>query len=77
MHQLKTRAAGPFLHVQMHMELDPNQTLEAAHVTVHAAETRIRRAFPGGEVLIHADPAGLSEDHDDPFPEDLATPLMR
>lgn len=76
-HQLKTRASGPFLHVQMHMELDPYQTLEAAHVVVHAAETRIRKAFPGMEVLIHADPAGLSEDHDDPFEDDLATPLVR
>jgi cation diffusion facilitator family transporter len=72
-HQLKTRASGPSIHVQMHMELDPYQTLEAAHVTVHAAEQRIRRAFPGCDVLIHADPAGLSEDHDDPFPEDRIT----
>ena len=62
-HQFRTRAAGPFLHVQMHMELEPEQTLHAAHEVVEAAERRILAAYPGADLVIHADPFGLSEDH--------------
>ena len=66
-HQFRTRASGPFLHVQMHMELEPEQTLYAAHVIVEAAERRILAAYPDTDLVIHADPFGLSEDHDRDF----------
>ena len=66
-HQFRTRAAGPILHVQMHMELEAEQSLHAAHIVVEAAEDRIRAAFPNIDLVIHADPFGLSEDHDGDF----------
>jgi cation diffusion facilitator family transporter len=66
-HQLRTRVSGPFLHVQMHMELEPEQTLMQAHDIVEAAERRIHAAFPAMDLVIHADPYGLSEDHDHDF----------
>lgn len=66
-HQLRTRVSGPFLHVQMHMELEAEQTLSQAHDVVDAAEQRIHRAFPAMDLVIHADPYGQSEDHDDDF----------
>jgi ferrous-iron efflux pump FieF len=66
-HQFRSRRSGPILHVQMHMELEPNQPLIAAHDVVEAAERRILSAFPGADLVIHADPFGHSEDHDEDF----------
>lgn len=62
-HELRTRAAGPTLHIQMHMHLDPSLTLAEAHEIVADAEDRIGAAYPHADVLIHPDPAGLSEAH--------------
>ena len=84
-HQFRSRAAGPFLHVQMHMELEPDQTLLEAHAVVERAEDRILAVFPGTDVVIHADPFGLSEEHDADFdglpvgrvPNPLARPRHR
>ncbi len=68
-HQLRTRASGPYLHVQMHMDLDPHQTLEQAHRVVIAAEKRILAAFPAADILIHPDPRGRAEPHGGAFSE--------
>ena len=66
-HQVRTRASGPFLHVQMHMDLDPEQTLVEAHSVIAAAERRIVQAFPSADVLIHPDPHGHAEVHEREF----------
>ena len=66
-HQFRSRRAGPTLHVQMHMELEPAQSLAEAHEIVEGAERRILTAFPGTDLVIHADPFGMSEDHDHDF----------
>lgn len=66
-HQFRSRASGPFLHVQMHMELEPSQSLLSAHVIVERAEKRIQKIFPDTDLVIHADPFGLSEEHDQDF----------
>ena len=68
-HELKTHASGSRLHVQMHVDLDPDQTLEAAHRVVDAAEQRVRDAFPTADVIIHPDPEGRAETHDVFAPE--------
>lgn len=62
-HELRTRAVGPSIHIQMHMDLDPDQTLDAAHRIVVAAEDRLAAAFPGADILIHPDPMGRAEPH--------------
>ncbi|MBJ7446741.1 MAG: cation transporter [Brevundimonas sp.] len=58
LHQLRTRMAGTVLMIQMHVDLDPGLTLVAAHDIVVEAEDRLRLAFPGSDILIHADPRG-------------------
>ena len=68
-HQLRTRAAGPHLHIQMHVDLDPDLTLAAAHEVIVAAEKRILAAFPAADILIHADPRGRAEPHGGAFAE--------
>ena len=68
-HQLRTRAAGPYVHIQMHMDLDPDLSLEEAHVLVIAAEARVLAAFPSADIIIHPDPRGRAEPHGGAFAE--------
>jgi len=68
-HQLRTRASGPFVHIQMHVDLDPDTSLEAAHKAIVAAENRVLEAFPAADILIHADPQGRAEPHGGAFAE--------
>ncbi|WP_369062425.1 cation diffusion facilitator family transporter [Caulobacter sp. 73W] len=68
-HQLRTRESGPYIHIQAHMDLDPDLTLEAAHAIVVAAERRILEAFPTADILLHADPRGRAETHGGVFSE--------
>jgi cation diffusion facilitator family transporter len=60
-HELRTRASGPRVHMQMHIDLDPSHTLAAAHDIMDGAEARLLARFPTADVLIHADPAGHAE----------------
>ena len=68
-HQLRTRAAGPTVHIQMHADLDPELSLENAHEVVVAAEKRVLDAFPNADIIIHADPRGRAEPHGGAFAE--------
>ena len=68
-HQLRTRAAGPYVHIQMHVDMDPQLTLEAAHQVIVAAEKRVLDAFPAADIIIHADPRGRAEPHGGAFAE--------
>lgn len=68
-HQLRTRASGPYVHMQMHVDLDPDLTLEAAHKVVVEAEKRILERFPAADIIIHADPRGRAEPHGGAFAE--------
>ena len=68
-HQLRTRASGPCIHIQMPVDVDPDVSLEAAHQAIVAAEHRILEAFPAADILIHADPKGRAEPHGGAFAE--------
>jgi cation diffusion facilitator family transporter len=68
-HQLRTRASGPYVHIQMHVDLAPKLTLEAAHKVIVAAEDRVLAAFPQADIIIHADPRGRAEPHGGAFAE--------
>ena len=68
-HQLRTRASGPYIHVQMHAELDPTLTLVEAHTVMVAAERRVLEAFPTADIIIHPDPRGHAEPHGGAFAE--------
>jgi cation diffusion facilitator family transporter len=72
-HELRTYASGPRIHIQMHVDLDPEQTLEAAHIIVDAAEARLMAAFPTADVIIHPDPEGRAEPHG-PFGAEAVSP---
>lgn len=60
---LRTRAAGPHLHMQMQLDLDPHLSLESSHDIVVEAEKRLMTAFPAADILIHPHPAGCATSH--------------
>jgi ferrous-iron efflux pump FieF len=63
-HDLKTRTAGLSTFIQLHLSLDPKMTLAEAHAISDAVELALHQAYPGAEVIIHQDPAGLEPVHD-------------
>lgn len=64
-HDLRTRASGPQIFIQCHIELDPHQSLLQAHAIADAVEGDLRDAFPGAEVIVHQDPYEGGRDHGD------------
>ena len=70
-HQLRTRLAGQTVMIQMHIDLDPDLTLDAAHAIVVEAENRILAAFPRADILIHPDPRGRAEPTSDALAKDV------
>ena len=58
-HDLKTRTAGLSTFIQLHLGLDPAMSLAQAHTISDEVENALLEAFPGSEVIIHQDPAGL------------------
>ncbi|HZQ39513.1 MAG TPA: cation diffusion facilitator family transporter [Rhizomicrobium sp.] len=59
LHDLKTRAAGLYTFIQVHIELDPDMPLAEAHTVSDEVEHELCAAFDKAEVIIHQDPAGL------------------
>jgi divalent metal cation (Fe/Co/Zn/Cd) transporter len=68
-HQVRTRASGPYMHVQAHMDLDPSLPLSVAHAVMVAAENRVLEQFPAADILLHPDPRGVAEPHGGAFGE--------
>ena len=73
-HQLRTRASGPYVHIQMHADLDPDLSLEDAHQVMVEAEKRVLEAFPAADIIIHPDPRGRAEPHGGAFAETAHEP---
>jgi cation diffusion facilitator family transporter len=68
-HALRTRASGPYVHIQMHAAVPAHLSLEEAHHIVVEAERRVLTRFPAADILIHADPHGRAEPHGGAFAE--------
>ncbi|MBI1361907.1 MAG: cation diffusion facilitator family transporter [Alphaproteobacteria bacterium] len=62
-HRLRTRAAGPIIHIQFHLDMPADLSLVEAHEKMVACEDRILAEFPGADILIHPDPQGFAEHH--------------
>jgi cation diffusion facilitator family transporter len=66
-HQVRTRASGPSIHIQAHVDLDPNITLLQAHEILDRAEASVLAAYPAADIILHPDPHGLAEEHAQEF----------
>ncbi|MEY1554583.1 cation diffusion facilitator family transporter [Yoonia sp. R2331] len=64
-HDLKTRRAGSRVFVNLHIELNGDQTLNDAHAIGAALRRAIIARYPRADVLIHKDPVGVQKHPDD------------
>lgn len=62
LHDLRTRSIGRGVHIDLHLELDGELSLRDAHTITDRVEERLWRHFPGAELSIHQEPAGLVDD---------------
>ena len=60
---LRTRASGPHIHIQMRLDLDETLSLSEAHDIVIAAEKRMMNAYQAADILIHPHPTGCQHTH--------------
>jgi len=67
MHDLRTRRAGPYRFIQIHLEFNGRLSLNRSHAVAEAVEMQIMQEFPGSEVIAHQDPA-TPEWHEDTTP---------
>ena len=71
-HDLKTRTAGAQVFVNLHIELDGDQSLNAAHAIGAALRRAILKAYPQVDIIIHQDPVGIVGHPDDPTKRPMA-----
>ena len=57
-HDLKTRTAGSVVFVNIHIELDGDQSLRAAHGIGAGLRRKILETYPQCDVIVHKDVAG-------------------
>ena len=62
-HDLRTRASGPHIHIQMRLDLDNQLSLEEAHDIILAAEKRMMQVYKAADILIHPHPTGCQHAH--------------
>jgi len=55
-HDLRTRYSGYVTFIQLHLELDDEQTLLDAHEKADELDFALQEEFPGADILIHLDP---------------------
>ena len=60
-HDVRTRASGPQIFIQAHIEMDGGLSLLKAHSVADEVEERLLEAFGGAEVILHQDPHGIEE----------------
>ena len=62
-HDLRTRASGPHIHIQMRLDLDDNVSLTDSHDIILAAEKRLMAAFQATDILIYPHPSACDDMH--------------
>lgn len=55
-HDLRTRQSGNTKFIQLHLELDDDQSLFDAHEKADKLEGELEKHFPNADILIHLDP---------------------
>jgi cation diffusion facilitator family transporter len=55
-HKLRTRQAGPLVHVDFHLQFVPDTHIEDAHRFSHSLKKKIQQEISGSEVIIHLEP---------------------
>ncbi|WP_022940942.1 cation diffusion facilitator family transporter [Psychromonas hadalis] len=58
-HDLRTRQSGNTKFIQLHLELDDDQSLFEAHGKADKLEIELEKHFPHADILIHLDPLSV------------------
>ena len=58
-HDLRTRQSGNTKFIQLHLELDDDQSLFEAHEKADILEAELEKHFPHADILIHLDPQSI------------------
>jgi cation diffusion facilitator family transporter len=59
--QCRVRTVGYQYYVDMHVEVDPQMTVQQSHEIAHKVKDNVRQQVPRtGDVLVHIEPVGLS-----------------
>jgi len=58
-HDLRTRQSGNTKFIQLHLELDDDQSLFEAHEKADKLELQLQKQFPHADILIHLDPLSV------------------
>ena len=63
-HRLRARRSGPIRHVDVHILVDPDMTVAAAHVITDELEAALEARLPSADVVVHVEPAGSEPEPD-------------
>ena len=61
LHELRTRASGQDVFIQMHLEMDGEISLHMAHRIAEEVDAKLRQEYPHADILIHQDPFDAME----------------
>jgi ferrous-iron efflux pump FieF len=64
-HDMRTRSDSDRIFIELHVEMNGDITLRAAHELAEEIIGELSKQIPNADVTIHQDPAGLSEDRRD------------
>ncbi|MGI9187411.1 MAG: cation diffusion facilitator family transporter [Gaiellales bacterium] len=63
-HRLRARRSGAVRHVDVHVVVDPQMTVAAAHVITDLIEASLEERLPSADVVVHVEPAGSEPEPD-------------
>jgi ferrous-iron efflux pump FieF len=64
-HDMRTRSDGEYIFIDVHVEMDGEIKLRAAHDLAEAIINSVKAEIPNSDILIHQDPSGIEEDRRD------------
>jgi cation diffusion facilitator family transporter len=59
-HAVRVRHSGPHYFVDLHITVDGDQPLRAAHALTEAVEQAVDNTLPGADVTVHPEPASVA-----------------
>lgn len=65
-HDMRTRRAGRECHIDFHLAMSPEMSVQSVHDLCDRIEQRISDRFPNSHVLVHVEPYVLGEEDDAP-----------
>ena len=57
-HRLRARRSGATRHVDVHVVVDADMTVSAAHSITDQIEAMLEERLPAADVVVHVEPAG-------------------